>query len=88
MYYVPDGTKRAGLYECGSCDMKFLDLKTEPEIECPFCGKDLDWEIGPDEDMEVLSKTAKLIEVIEGEDVERYDTLLSLAITGGDFSWV
>ena len=88
MYYVPDGTTRAGFYECGSCDMKFLDLKTEPEIECPFCGKDLDWEIGPDEDMEVLSKTAKLIEVIEGEDVERYDTLLSLAITGGDFSWV
>jgi hypothetical protein len=27
-------------------------------------------------------------EYIEGEDVEKYDTLLSLALTGGDYSWI
>ena len=32
---------------------------------------------------------AVLKEVIEGEEnVEKYDTLLSLAITGGDYSWI
>ena len=25
---------------------------------------------------------------LEGEDVEKYDTLLSLAITGGDYTWI
>ena len=27
-------------------------------------------------------------EMVEGEDVEKYDVLLSLAITGGDYSWI
>lgn len=31
---------------------------------------------------------AKLLKVIEGEDVEKMDGLLSLARTGGDFSWI
>ena len=33
-------------------------------------------------------ENATLLEVIENEDVEKYDTLLSLAITGGDYSWI
>ena len=46
-------------------------------------------EIGPDEDMPVQREAAKLIEMIEGtENVEKYDTLLSLAITGGDYNWI
>ena len=32
--------------------------------------------------------TAKLIQVLEGEDVEKMDALLSLAITGGNFEWI
>ena len=30
----------------------------------------------------------KLLQMIEGEDVEKYDALLSLAVTGGDYSWM
>ena len=33
--------------------------------------------------------TAELIQKIEGEEeVEKMDTLLSLALTGGDYSWI
>ena len=45
-------------------------------------------EIGPDDDMPVAAETAKLIQMIEGDDVEKYDTLLSLATTGGDEGWI
>ncbi len=45
-------------------------------------------ELGPDDEMPEVIETAKLLETVEGEDVERYDTLLSLAIIGGDYSWV
>ena len=45
-------------------------------------------EIGPDDEMPVVNESAKLLEMIEGENVEKYDTLLSLAITGGDYSWI
>ncbi len=45
-------------------------------------------EIGPDEEGPTVSETAKLIQMLEGEDVEKYDTLLSLAITGGDEGWI
>ena len=45
-------------------------------------------EIGPDDDAPVINESAKLIAMIEGEDVERYDALLSLAITGGDEDWI
>ena len=30
----------------------------------------------------------ELLEIVEGEDVVKYDTLLSLALTGGDFNWI
>ena len=33
-------------------------------------------------------KESKLLKVIEGEDIERMDGLLSLARTGGDFNWI
>ena len=34
-------------------------------------------------------KCRKLIQVVKGaEEVERMDTLLSLAVTGGDYAWI
>ena len=88
MYYVPDGTERAGYYECEACGERFLDIRIAPSLVCPYCGEVPDMEIGPDEEMPEVKEDAKLIQMIEGEDVEKYDTLLSLAITGGDYSWI
>ena len=88
MYYVMDGTEIAGFYECEDCGNRFLSEKIGPSIVCPYCGEEPDMEIGPDDDMPVAKEAAKLIEVVEGEDVEKYDTLLSLAITGGDYEWL
>ncbi len=46
-------------------------------------------EIGPDEEMPKVVETAKLLQVVSGEEeVEKMDTLLSLAITGGDYEWI
>ena len=45
-------------------------------------------EIGPDDEITEPKESAKLIQMVEGEDVEKMDTLLSLAITGGDYSWI
>ena len=45
-------------------------------------------ELGPDEEMPEMKEDAKLLKVIEGEEVEMMDGLLSLARTGGDFSWI
>ena len=46
-------------------------------------------EIGPDEEMPVVNETAKLLQVVRGKkEVERMDTLLSLAVTGGDYNWM
>ena len=55
---------------------------------CPYCGEEVDMEIGPDEEMPVAVETAKLLDVIRDEDVEKMDALLSLAHTGGDFEWI
>ena len=45
--------------------------------------------IGPDEPMPVIEESAKLLQVIQGEDeVEKMDTLLSLAVTGGNEEWL
>ena len=56
---------------------------------CPYCGEEPDMEIGPDEEMPQAKEAAKLIQVVEGEeDVEKFDTLLSLAVTGGDYEWL
>ncbi len=88
MFYVPDGTVRAGFYECRECGSRFLDTTVAPTMICPYCGEEVDMEIGPDEELPDCPETAVLLEMIEGEDVEKYDALLSLAITGGDYQWI
>ena len=89
MYYVPDGTEQCGYYECKECGSRFLDLKIAPTLVCPYCGEEADMEIGPDEEMPKVVESAKLIQMVRGvEEVEKMDKLLSLALTGGDFSWI
>ena len=88
MYYVPDGTEQCGFYECSECGSRFLNLRIAPRIVCPYCGEEPDMELGPDDEMPDMIESARLIRMPEGEDVEKYDTLLSLAITGGDYSWI
>lgn len=89
MYYVDDGTTRAGYYECSACHYRFLSEKIAPTLVCPSCGEEVDMELGPDEEMPEIKEEAKLLQVIEGEEeVERMDTLLSLAITGGNYEWL
>lgn len=89
MYYVPDGTKECGYYECRKCGNRFLSLQTMKYIPCPDCEQEIDYEIGPDESLEDVLDTAELLQKIEGEEeVEKMDALLSLAITGGDCNWI
>jgi len=89
MYYLPDGTKKCGYYECKQCKNRFLSLQTLDRIPCPDCEAEIDYEIGPDENLGEVLDTAYLQQIIEGEEeVERMDGLLSLAVTGGDFSWI
>jgi len=89
MFYVPDGTELAGFYECKSCGERFLSIKIGPMMVCPYCGEEPDMEIGPDEQMPKIREDAKLLKMIEGEDeVIKYDGLLSLALTGGDYEWL
>lgn len=89
MYYVEDGTVMCGFYECEECGSRFLSERIAPRIMCPSCDKAADMEIGPDDEMPEQKESAVLQKVIEGEEeVEKYDTLLSLAITGGDFEWL
>ena len=64
MYYVPDGTKECGYYECKKCGSRFLSLQTMNTIPCPDCGMDIDYEIGPDETLEGYS-------CVGGEDYRR-----------------
>lgn len=89
MFYLPDGTQMCGYYECSECGNRFLELKIGPSLVCPYCGEEPNMEIGPDDEMPKISETAKLVTVVEGEEeVEKMDTLLSLAVTGGDFEWI
>lgn len=89
MYYVPDGTEQCGFYECKECGSRFLDIKIGPSLVCPYCGEKPDMEIGPDDEMPNVTESAKLIKMISGvEEVEKMDILLSLAVTGGDYSWI
>lgn len=89
MYFVPDNTELCGFYECCECGNRFLDEKVFPKMVCPYCGEEPDMEIGPDEEMPEILENAKLLKVIEGKDeVEKYDQLLSLAMTGGDYNWI
>ncbi len=88
MFFVPDGTQMCGFYECEECGSRFLSLMIGPRIVCPYCGEAPDMEIGPDEEMPDAQEMAVLISVVQGEEVEQMDTLLSLAVTGGDYSWI
>ncbi len=89
MYYVPDDTERCGYYECKECGSRFLDIKIAPSLVCPYCGEEPDMEIGPDDEMPVIKEDARLIKMLSNkEEVEKYDKLLSLAVTGGDFDWI
>lgn len=88
MYYVPDDTKQCGYYECSECKEKFLALSADTNIDCIYCEKDIDYEVGPDDNINEIKNTAHLIRVLQGEDVEKYDTLLSLAVTGGNYDWI
>ena len=88
MYFVPDGTTMCGYYECEDCGMRFLDMQIGPCIVCPYCGEEVDMELGPDDEMPEAPDAAKLIKVVKDEEVEMMDTLLSLALTGGDYEWI
>ena len=88
MYFVEEGTKKCGFYECKKCSYRFLSIATEIKTACPLCEQDIDYEIGPGESLEDLLETAELIEVIEGaEEVERMDVLLSAAFVE-DETWI
>ncbi len=88
MYFVPDGTEVCGFYECEECGMRYLALRIAPTMVCPYCGEEVDMELGPDDVMPENAEMAKLLQVVEGEDVEKMDALLSLALTGGDCDWI
>lgn len=89
MYFVPDGTKLCGFYECRACTMRYLDVRIMPRMVCNYCGEEVDMEIGPDEEMPEAIEAAVLLDVIRGEEeVAKMDTLISLAITGGDYDWL
>ena len=42
MYYVPDGTKECGYYECKKCGNRFLSMQTMKRIPCPDCEAEID----------------------------------------------
>ena len=65
MYYVPDGTKTCGYYECKKCGNRFLSLQTMEKIPCPDCEAEVDYEIGPGESLEDVLDTAVLLQKIE-----------------------
>lgn len=89
MYYVSDGTQMCGYYECSDCKNRFLSLQIVSQLVCPYCGEEPDMELGPDEEIPEIKEAAKLIQVVSGEEeVEKMDTLLSLAITGGNYDWL
>ena len=88
MYYVEDGTKKAGFYECKKCFDRFLAYETDKRTFCPNCSNHIDYEIGPDETLEDILMCAELIDVIEGEEnVAKMDKLLSCAFDDDD-SWI
>ena len=81
--------KSADIMNSKKCGNRFLSMQTMKRIPCPDCEAEIDYEIGPDESLEDVLDTAELIQKIEGEEeVEKMDTLLSLALTGGDYSWI
>ena len=88
MYYVPDGTTKCGFYECKGCRSRVRSLQTMKKYPCGCWEVGAGMACGPDEGMGELTDTAELQEIVEGENVEKMDRLLSLAITGGDYEWL
>ncbi len=75
MNFVPDGTQEAGLYECDACGTRFLDVKTEKQMVCPYCDEE-----------ENQRETAVLLKIVYGEEqVREYDILLSPDFSGGGY---
>lgn len=90
MHFVPKGTTRCGLYECqqNKCWSRFLDVRVRDALPCPFCGRVIDMEIGPDEELPEVGLTAKLIRVLEDEkDIAGWDRMLGGSIDD-DESWI
>lgn len=90
MYFVPDGTQVCGLYECEKkdCWSRFLDVRIRPSLPCPFCGKTVDMEIGPDDPMPTAEETAKLLRVLEDEtEIRQWDFMLGSS-KDDDESWI
>lgn len=89
MYFLPDGTKRCGLYECRLCSARLLSVDIVPAIFCTFCAGEIDREVGPDECMEQVTDSAKLIKVVEDEEeIKLLDGMLGLAVYDDDESWL
>mgnify|MGYP007045829510 CR=1 FL=1 len=71
------------------CGNRFLSLQMMEKIPCPDCEAEIDYEIGPDENMEDILDTAQLLQKNRGwRRSRKMDALLSLAITGGDCNWI
>ena len=103
MYYVPDGTKECGYYECKKCGNRFLSLQTMKRIPCPDCEQEIDYEIGPDESLEDVLDTAEFTlcyglhdcsHLFQGYFIHSLSTLyyynapsLTIRLTGNYRSW-
>lgn len=89
MYFLPDGTKRCGLYECKLCYARSLSLNTAPSMFCTFCAGAVDMELGPDEQVEQITDSAKLLRIVEDEEeIQILDGMLGLSIYDDDDSWL
>ena len=89
MYFLPDGTKRCGLYECEICSARLLSVDIVPAVFCTFCAGEIDREVGPDECVEQVLDSAKLIKVVEDEEeILLLDGMLGLAVYDDDESWL
>ena len=90
MHFVPNGTQVCGLYECEKegCWSRFLDTRVRPSLPCPFCGKVVDMEIGPDDPMPTEEESAKLLRVLEDEkEIAGWDRMLG-SFHNDDESWI
>ncbi len=89
MYFLPEGTKRCGLYECRLCSARSLSVNTAPSMFCTFCAGEVEREVGPDECVEQIPDSAKLIRIVEDEEeIQLLDGMLGLAVYDDDESWL
>lgn len=89
MNFLPDGTKRCGLYECELCNARLLSATVVPAMFCTFCAGEVDMEVGPDECAMQVTDSAKLIKICEDEEeIKILDGMLGLAVYDDDESWL